>query len=524
MSTAWCAECGAEATNGAEPATSGDRDRGRRCATVPDVTTRAAGADGADGPSDADGPTSTDGPTGPGAPSSRRALVAWAAWDCGSAAFNTIVLTFVFTVYLTGSVAADDASGSSALAAAISISGVLVALIAPVWGQRSDAAGAESGRQRRLGALTAVMVVATALMVMVEPDPDYLLLGLLLIGIASFVYELAQVEYNALIYRLAPAGRTGWISGLGWAAGYLGGIALLAGAAGVFVLTGTGGESTAVRILVVAAAVWLAVLAVPVVLVRFPYAPPTGDAEAARVGVLGSYALLVRRLVALGRSDRHLLGFLVSSAIFRDGLTAIFTFGGIIGSEVFGFDQSGILVFAVAANVVSLAGALAGGKLDDRFGPKIVIVVSLAALVVVAVGLLWVSGTSWSGVGAYWVGGLVLSLFVGPAQACARSYLARLVPVGREGEVFGLYATTGRAVSFLAPALFALFVSVGGETRWGIAGIGIVLLVGLLSLLPVRAVDGRLAAGGAALAVDVPATAGVSAQDGGERADDPRRD
>lgn len=443
----------------------------------------------------------------------RRALVAWAAWDCGSAAFNTIVLTFVFTIYLTGTVAADDAAGSSALAAAISISGVLVALVAPVWGQRSDAAGAENGRQRRLGALTVVMVLATALMVLVAPEPSYLLLGLLLIGLASFAYELAQVEYNALIYRLAPPGRTGWISGVGWAAGYLGGIVLLAGAAVLFLSLDDG--TLAVRVLVGLAALWLALFAVPILLVRFPYPAPPGDAEAARVGVLGSYALVVRRLVALGRGDRHLLGFLVSSAIFRDGLTAVFTFGGIIGSEVFGFDQSGILLFAIAANVVSLAGALVGGKLDDRYGPKIVIVVSLAALVVVAVSLLVVSGTALSGVGAYWVGGLVLSLFVGPAQACSRSYLARLVPAGREGEVFGLYATTGRAVSFLAPALFALFVGVSGETRWGIAGIGLVLLLGLLSLLPVRAVEGRVAAGGAA--------GGVASEDPGERADEPRR-
>lgn len=434
----------------------------------------------------------------PGArPRGRGALAAWAAWDCGSAAFNTIVLTFVFTLYLTGEVAGDPAAGSSALATAISVSGVLVALVAPVWGQRSDAAGAEGGRQRRLGLLTAVMVLATALMTLVAPEPGYLLLGLLLVGLASFAYELAQVEYNALIQRLAPPGRTGWISGLGWAAGYLGGIVLLAGAAVVFLLAGDTTGGAAVRILVGVAALWLAVFAVPVLLVRFPYDPPPGDAEAARVGVLGSYALLVRRLVALGRTDRHLLGFLVSSAIFRDGLTAVFTFGGIIGSQVFGFDQSGILLFAIAANVVSLVGALVGGKLDDRFGPKIVIVVSLAALVAVAAVLLWVSGTAWSGVGAYWAGGLVLSLFVGPAQACARSYLARLVPAGREGEVFGLYATTGRAVSFLAPALFAVFVDATGETRWGIAGIGLVLLLGLLSLLPVRAVDGQAAAGGA---------------------------
>ena len=52
--------------------------------------------------------------------------------------------------------------------------------------------------------------------------------------------------------------------------------------------------------------------------------------------------------------------------------------------------------------------------------------------------------------------------------------------------MFGLYATTGRAISFLAPALFGLFTWGFGTDRAGIAGIALVLLVGLLLLLPVK--------------------------------------
>jgi UMF1 family MFS transporter len=61
-----------------------------------------------------------------------------------------------------------------------------------------------------------------------------------------------------------------------------------------------------------------------------------------------------------------------------------------------------------------------------------------------------------------------------------------LAPPGREGQLFGLYATTGRAVSFLAPALFGLFTFVFHADRAGIVGILLILLVGLLALLPVR--------------------------------------
>ena len=87
----------------------------------------------------------------------------------------------------------------------------------------------------------------------------------------------------------------------------------------------------------------------------------------------------------------------------------------------------------------------------------------------------------------FWVFGLMLCLFVGPAQSASRTFLSRLIPAGREGEVFGLYATTGRAATFLAPTAFALFVTIGGEQYWGILGIVLVLLIGLLLLIPVKA-------------------------------------
>ena len=62
----------------------------------------------------------------------------------------------------------------------------------------------------------------------------------------------------------------------------------------------------------------------------------------------------------------------------------------------------------------------------------------------------------------------------------------RLAPPGREGEMFGLYATTGRAVSFLAPTLVGVFTYAFGSDRAGIVGIIVVLAAGLAALWPVR--------------------------------------
>jgi UMF1 family MFS transporter len=200
-----------------------------------------------------------------------------------------------------------------------------------------------------------------------------------------------------------------------------------------------------------------------------------------RPNLFQAYRKLFSDLATLYRTDRNTVFFLGASALFRDGLAGVFTFGAVLAVNIYGFTDASVLIFGVAANVVSAVGALTAGRFDDRIGPKAVITISLVGMLIAGTALLFVSGSA-----MFWIFGLFLCLFVGPAQSSSRTFLARIAPPGREGQLFGLYATTGRAVSFLAPALFALFSLVFGSDRAGIVGILLVLLGGLLALLPVR--------------------------------------
>ena len=140
------------------------------------------------------------------------------------------------------------------------------------------------------------------------------------------------------------------------------------------------------------------------------------------------------------------------------------------------------ILFGIAGSAVAAAGAILGGYLDDYLGPKAIIVISLVGIILAATPLLFFPEP-----GVFWVCALLLCLFVGPAQSASRTFLARLADPGTEGELFGLYSTTGRATSFLAPMLFGLCVSIMGAQIWGVLGILIVVVAGLLLLLPVKA-------------------------------------
>jgi UMF1 family MFS transporter len=210
-----------------------------------------------------------------------------------------------------------------------------------------------------------------------------------------------------------------------------------------------------------------------------PEIPPT--AEIPRVGLLQSYKVLVQDVRLLFRADPHAVWFLLASALYRDGLVAIFSLGGVLAVSVYGLSKADVVMFGVAANVVAAVGAFLAGIVEDRRGAKPVIMVSLTALVLVLTAMLFAHGPT-----QFWVLALILCLWVGPAQSASRTYLARLAPEGREGQMFGLYATTGRAVSFLAPGLFALFSGLFDSPRVGILGIAIVLLAGLIALSRVQ--------------------------------------
>ena len=81
---------------------------------------------------------------------------------------------------------------------------------------------------------------------------------------------------------------------------------------------------------------------------------------------------------------------------------------------------------------------------------------------------------------------LLLCLFIGPTQSAARSLLLRMTPDGKEGMAFGLYTMTGRAVAFVAPWLFFVFVDAFDADRAGLGGLCLVLAVGMLGMLKVR--------------------------------------
>ncbi|MDR0285458.1 MAG: MFS transporter [Propionibacteriaceae bacterium] len=443
-------------------------------------------------------------------------VLGWALWDWGTQPFNTVIITFVFSVYLTtGSYfnPTNPNGPTQALAVSTTVAGVVIALLAPVLGQTADRSG---HIVRNMRWLTWFLGAISMALYFVAPRPSYLIWGLVLLAGGSIVNEIASSFYNATIDQVATERNVGKVSGFGWGMGYLGGILILLlilvlfiqPEVGLFGLTDTPSK---IRVAMILCGVWTLVFTIPAfATLRDKPVPPVTT----RVGVIGSYKALIRSIVSLWRTDRHVAYFLLASALFRDGLAAVFTFGAVLAAQSFAFTTTEIIYFGAAANLIAGVVTMLFGLLDDKIGPKKVILICLGVLSAGALAVYFLHQPAYSGClpvndictnpaydpalerqgkTIFWVFGLLLSSLCGPAQAASRSFLARIIPEGRTGEIFGLYTTTGRAVSFISPALFGLFVTLGAAVtgsnatqHWGVIAIAIVLAAGFVVLLPVR--------------------------------------
>lgn len=410
---------------------------------------------------------------------SRKVVVAWSAYDFAGNALNTVMISFVFSVYVTSTVADDPEHGQTVWSWFQAAAGICLAVLAPLMGAWADRV---VRTRRMLSVTTMITIAAMAACYFVKPENPYLYLGAGLLAFASVTQDIAGVFYNGMLPRISTPSNVGRISGTAWALGYLGGTLCLVLALFGFILDGgvlglPTHDAINARSVALLCAVFMLLFSLPVMVLGPNNTPRPGVAP---FTVTGAYRDIGRRLVRMWRDERALLHFLGAAALYRDGLNAVFAFAGVIAATAYGFSQEQVIYFGLAANVMAAIGTWIFGRVDDRFGPRPVILGSLIAIVVLGLGIVGVNKVI-----TFWVFGLAIASLVGPIQSASRTLLTRIIPVGEENETYGLYTTVGRVVSFVAPGLTGLFTLAFGA-RWGLMGIVVTLVFGLVAFWPLR--------------------------------------
>ena len=405
---------------------------------------------------------------------------AWASYDWANSAFPTVVSTFVIAAYFTKGIAPDPVSGQVMWGWMQALVGLAIGLLSPLLGAIADAGG-----RRRVLLLICTVLTAffTAGIWFALPQPGWAIWALVCVGLGTLCFELGTVFYNAMLPEVTTRERLGRISGIGWSLGYAGGLCCLLLCLALLVQPNPSpfgldrGAAEHVRATALLVAAWLLLFAWPVLV----FIPET-QVNRTRWGVAATQGLaeLLRTLRGLPRNP-GIGRFLLARIFYTDGLNVLFAFGAIYAAGVFGMGFEEILLFGIALNVTGGLGAFAGGWIEERLGARNTVLFALLALMALGGAMLLVESK-----GAFWVLGIALGLFFGPAQAASRSLMAHLAPPAEIAAYFGLFALSGRATGFLGPAALALVTGLSGSQRAGMAVVLVLLGLGaaILASLP----------------------------------------
>jgi UMF1 family MFS transporter len=191
-----------------------------------------------------------------------------------------------------------------------------------------------------------------------------------------------------------------------------------------------------------------------------------------------------------------MFSFLTSSLFYRDALNGLYGFGAIYARGVLDWSIILIGVFGVISAITAAIFAYIGGRIDQKIGPKPVLIGTIITLLTVCIvivsmtreslfGFSFAAGSNLPDI-IFFVCGGVIGAAGGMLQASSRTMMVRHADPDRPTEAFGLYALSGKATAFLAPALIAIVSKISGDQRIGITPLIFLFALGLILLIWVK--------------------------------------
>ena len=403
--------------------------------------------------------------------SRRRTIVAWTLYDFANSAVAAIIVATIFPRYYAELVVGNATGrGDWWWGLVSSMTMVIVALTSPLLGGIADHAGV---RKPFFVVLTLVAVLGTVSLSFVAPG--MVLTGFLLAVLTLTTYEAAFVYYNSYLPRIAQPTALGRVSAAGFAVGYAGSLV-------AFLVAIPFALEEAYRACFVAAAVQFGLFSIPAFVTLPPdtrHAMPLGVAVAR--GVRATLSTL--REIVRDPAHRPMRDFLLAYLVYEDGVNTVIFFSAIFAGKTLGFTFTETIVLFMLVQLTALAGSAAWARTTDVRGPKFVVTLMLWQWTAVTL-LAYLVTAKWH----FWIVAVLAGTGLGAIQAASRTFMATLVPAGREAEFFGFYSLVGKTGAVMGPLVFGgVSYLMAGNQRVAIVVIGGFFVVGLILLSRVRA-------------------------------------
>ena len=442
--------------------------------------------------------------------SNRKKIWGWFFYDWASQPFHTLLMTFVFGPYF-AIVASQyylglgqdetlaDANAQIVWSNCLAITGLIIGIGGPVLGAIADTTRL---RKPWISTFSVIYLVTALALWFTLPDGSNMLLMLSVFGLCFIMAEYTYIFTNAQLPSLGSIDEVGKISGSGFGFGYAGGVLSLLIMLLFFVEQDNGktmilemdplfgldaSQKEGTRFVGPFVAIWFAIFMIP----YFAWVREDKFLRQ-KLNISEGLANLIGSIKSLP-SRKSLFSYLVASMFYRDALNGLYTFGGTYAVLVLNWNIVKLGQFGIIAAVSAALFSWLGGFLDRRVGPKPVIVVMVCILTVVCFVIVNTSLTHVFGVAVpegsnlpdmvFYTCGVFIGGMGGILQSASRSMMVRHTRPEKATEGFGLYALSGRATAFLAPALIGIVTAISGDARIGISPLVGLFIVGLVLLL-----------------------------------------
>jgi len=423
---------------------------------------------------------------------SRGAVVSWCLYDWANSAFVLTVVTgffpFFFKSYYCGA-DADPIKTTMWLGFGNTAAGIVIAALSLFLGALADLG---VGKKRFLLAFAAMGALCTAALFLTAQGAWILALALFILGNIGF--SCANLFYDALLIDVADRESMDFVSSMGFAFGYIGGVILFAFNMWMTVSPATFGlpdAEAAVKVSFLSVAVWWMVFSIPLLLfVREKRLTSSQPVLKVLLGIInivnavGTIRAIWRTFLGIVRNPALLL-FLIAYWFYFDGVNTFIRMAVDFGLSI-GFGYNALMAALVISQVVAFPSSLLFGYLSSKTGTGRMITAGVLIYIFMSSfgSLLMRTETH------FMILAGICGLAQGGIQALSRSYFGKMIPAEESTEYFGFYNIVSRfavlgpmVVGVVAAAARGVGVHGALASRVGMASVNLFFIMGLIFLL-----------------------------------------
>lgn len=403
--------------------------------------------------------------------------ISWCFYDWANSAYSMIITATILPIYfkmVAGNGGMSSADSTAYWGYTISISTLIVSILAPVLGTIADYKG---NKKKFFKFFVFLAIIATISLIFVPANKPILLLfnyGFTVLGFAG-----ANIFYDSFLVDITEKERMDKVSSMGFGLGYIGSTIPFIIALAIVMLS----QMNIIKIEVAAAskiaflitAIWWAIFTIPLIknVNQRYYIEKEPKAIRASFKRLGNTFKEIRK-------HRVIFLFLIAYFFYIDGVDTIIGMATSYGTDL-GISMTSLLIILLLTQFVAFPFTIIYGRAAEKIGAKKMLYVGIVTYTIICIYAYFLKTTL-----DFWILAMAVGSAQGGIQAISRSYFAKLVPKEKSNEFFGFYNIFGKFAAIVGPFLVAVITQITGDSRNGVLSLIVLFIIGATILIKVN--------------------------------------